>query len=75
MSYDYPCLGFNPIITFDANWKATSKTRAEYLRTIERNARASGAVTIAFDFEPFHAGRGSAGSRNYLYLDGHVDNF
>jgi prepilin-type processing-associated H-X9-DG protein/prepilin-type N-terminal cleavage/methylation domain-containing protein len=76
LSYDYPSLrGWNPIILFDANNRAIAKTRAEYLRNRQGVARPSGEVVIAFDFEPFHAARGSAGSRNYLYLDGHVENY
>lgn len=77
LSYDYPS---NRVITYvlDNSGKATKvrgKTRAEFLKRRDGTPRPSGEVTIAFDFEPFHAARGSAGSRNYLYLDGHVDNF
>jgi len=45
------------------------KTRVELL-----NNRPSGEVYIVYDFEPVHAPPESIGSRNYLYLDGHVDN-
>jgi prepilin-type processing-associated H-X9-DG protein len=30
-------------------------------------------VWIVYDFEPFHGSKGEDGSRNFLYLDGHVD--
>jgi prepilin-type processing-associated H-X9-DG protein len=78
LSYDYPA---NRVITYsglDSNGNPINvrgKTRAEYLRRRDGAPRPSGEVTILYDFEPFHAARGSAGSRNYLYLDGHVENF
>jgi prepilin-type N-terminal cleavage/methylation domain-containing protein/prepilin-type processing-associated H-X9-DG protein len=76
LSYDYPSLrgilGNRAIFTFDL--KAT-KTRAEYLKGRDGAARSSGTVTILYDFEPFHSRPMSMGSRNYYYLDGHVDNF
>jgi prepilin-type N-terminal cleavage/methylation domain-containing protein/prepilin-type processing-associated H-X9-DG protein len=81
LSYDYPSLrGFNPIILWDPSTnQAIAKTRAEYLGKYHhndtRNPAASGEVVILFDFEPFHAPRGSVGSRNWLYLDGHVENY
>lgn len=80
LSYDYPSLrGFNPIMTWDPITNgAISKTRAEYLGRYhfdpKRNPAASSEVVILFDFEPFHAAPMSIGSRNFLYLDGHVDN-
>jgi prepilin-type N-terminal cleavage/methylation domain-containing protein/prepilin-type processing-associated H-X9-DG protein len=70
LSYDYPSL--RGIFNMDLK---TTKTRAEYLRRRDGTPRPSGQVTILFDFEPFHASRGSPGSRNWLYLDGHVENF
>jgi prepilin-type N-terminal cleavage/methylation domain-containing protein/prepilin-type processing-associated H-X9-DG protein len=77
LSYDYPSLrgGNRAIVTLDASNGAIAKTRVEYLKDREGTARASGTVTILYDFEPFHARPMSLGSRNYLYLDGHVDNF
>ena len=29
-------------------------------------------ISIMYDFEPFHGKKGNSGSRNYLFLDGHV---
>lgn len=81
LSYDYPSLrGFNPIMSWDpATNRAITKTRVEllgkYYHNSQRNPAASGDVVILFDFEPFHASRGSVGSRNYLYLDGHTVNY
>jgi prepilin-type N-terminal cleavage/methylation domain-containing protein/prepilin-type processing-associated H-X9-DG protein len=82
LSYDYPSLGgpatrggSGAPVTLDANNKAVPKTRAQYLRNRDGDARASGTVTILYDFEPFHARPKSVGSRNYLYLDGHVENY
>jgi prepilin-type N-terminal cleavage/methylation domain-containing protein/prepilin-type processing-associated H-X9-DG protein len=77
LSYDYPS-GRAVVYLLDSNNNPTrvhGKTRVEFLRRLDGTERPSGQVTIAFDFEPFHAGRGSVGSRNYLYLDGHVDNY
>jgi prepilin-type N-terminal cleavage/methylation domain-containing protein/prepilin-type processing-associated H-X9-DG protein len=76
-SYDYPS---SRVITYtlDASGNPVNvrgKTRAEFLRRRDGSPRPSSETTICFDFEPFHAARGSAGSRNYLYLDGHVENF
>jgi prepilin-type processing-associated H-X9-DG protein len=82
LSYDYPSLRpfHNPILSWDAaTGRAIAKTRAEllgkYHHNDARNPAASGEVVILFDFEPFHAPRGSVGSRNWLYLDGHVENY
>jgi prepilin-type N-terminal cleavage/methylation domain-containing protein/prepilin-type processing-associated H-X9-DG protein len=76
LSYDYPSIsGWNPIIVFDAKCNAVAKTRAEFLRNRRGEPRPSGQVRVAFDFEAFHAKPGTLGSRNFLYLDGHVDNF
>jgi prepilin-type N-terminal cleavage/methylation domain-containing protein/prepilin-type processing-associated H-X9-DG protein len=85
LSYDYPAFSppWNPILEVDpsTNKVKSSKTRAEYLRNLRTGSpdygseRPSSEVRIAFDFEPFHALPMSVGSRNYLYLDGHVDNF
>lgn len=36
-------------------------------------ARGSGSVWVVFDFEAFHGAPGENGSRNFAYLDGHVD--
>ena len=87
LSYEYDAFSpsSHPIITYNLDSSgnfinATAKTRVEYLSKYhhhhpERNPVASGVVQIVFDFGPFHASPGSRGSRNYLYLDGHVDNY
>jgi len=36
--------------------------------------RASTSIWIVFDFAPFHATKNTVGSRNFLFLDGHVGN-
>jgi prepilin-type N-terminal cleavage/methylation domain-containing protein/prepilin-type processing-associated H-X9-DG protein len=81
LSYEYPAFGtmmIPPIVEFTSG-KATSKTRTEYLQNYshhpERNPCPSGQAPILYDFEYFHAPPMSVGSRNYLYLDGHVDNY
>jgi prepilin-type N-terminal cleavage/methylation domain-containing protein/prepilin-type processing-associated H-X9-DG protein len=54
--------------------KYAGKTRAEVLRSKSGKPLASGTILIMYDYEWFHGPRGeSAGSQNYLYLDGHVD--
>ena len=40
---------------------------------IKYNELSSMRVFIANDFQPFHGPKGDNGSRNWLYLDGHVD--
>jgi prepilin-type N-terminal cleavage/methylation domain-containing protein/prepilin-type processing-associated H-X9-DG protein len=40
---------------------------------IKYNELSSTRVFIANDFQPFHGPKGDDGSRNWLYLDGHVD--
>jgi prepilin-type N-terminal cleavage/methylation domain-containing protein/prepilin-type processing-associated H-X9-DG protein len=40
---------------------------------IKYNERGSTLVWIVNDYEPFHGSPGENGSRNFLYLDGHVD--
>ena len=54
--------------------KYVGKTRTEVLRAKSGKPLSSGTVLIMYDYEWFHGPRGeSAGSQNYLYLDGHVD--
>lgn len=40
---------------------------------IRETDRSSTRVYIVNDFQPFHGPKGDDGSRNWLYLDGHVD--
>jgi len=51
---------------YDAT-RLAGKTRAELTET-----RPSSSIWVAYDFDAFHGDRRSTGSRNYLYLDGHV---
>lgn len=54
--------------------RAANKTRQQILlRDNENEPRSSTAVWIVFDCDPFHGSPGEDGSRNFLYLDGHVD--
>jgi prepilin-type N-terminal cleavage/methylation domain-containing protein/prepilin-type processing-associated H-X9-DG protein len=48
--------------------RAANKTRTQYL-----DGRKSTDVWIIYDFDPVHAPAGAVGSRNFLYVDGHVD--
>ena len=48
--------------------RAANKTRVEFL-----NNRPSSQIWIVYDFDAFHGPRETPGSRNFLYLDGHVD--
>jgi prepilin-type N-terminal cleavage/methylation domain-containing protein/prepilin-type processing-associated H-X9-DG protein len=59
------------------NLRAANKTR-EQVRIVQwgpgkGDQRSSSRVWIVNDFEPFHGSEGDDGSRNFLYLDGHVD--
>jgi prepilin-type N-terminal cleavage/methylation domain-containing protein/prepilin-type processing-associated H-X9-DG protein len=73
LSYEYP----NEQATEFVGGKPRGKTRVEYLKSTRsrllQTARASSAVWIVYDFDPVHGRPGLMGSRNFLYLDGHVD--
>jgi prepilin-type N-terminal cleavage/methylation domain-containing protein/prepilin-type processing-associated H-X9-DG protein len=60
LSYEYPSLQF------------AGKTRPEVLDT-RFGVVGTGEVWIVYDFDSFHGSPGENGSRNYAYLDGHVD--
>jgi prepilin-type processing-associated H-X9-DG protein len=40
---------------------------------VKYNEQSSPRVFIVVDYQPFHGSRGENGSRNFAYLDGHVD--
>jgi prepilin-type N-terminal cleavage/methylation domain-containing protein/prepilin-type processing-associated H-X9-DG protein len=61
LSYEYPASRF------------AGKTREQVRISRRGNERSSSRVWIVYDFEPFHGPEGEDGSRNFLYLDGHVD--
>ena len=60
LSYEYPSI------------RLGGKTRQEVLNT-RFGQLGSHEAWIVYDFAPFHGRAGQSGSRNYLYLDGHVD--
>ena len=60
ISYDYPSLFM------------AGKTRQEVLNS-RFGQQGSGKIWIVFDFGAFHGSPGEDGSRNFVYLDGHVD--
>jgi prepilin-type N-terminal cleavage/methylation domain-containing protein/prepilin-type processing-associated H-X9-DG protein len=60
-SYEYP------------SGRLEGKTRQQVLERRSGETRGSGEVWIVYDFESFHGRPGDNGSRNFLYLDGHVD--
>ena len=60
-SYEYP------------SFRLEGKTRQQVLQRRSGETRGSGEVWIVYDFESFHGSPGQDGSRNFLYLDGHVD--
>jgi prepilin-type processing-associated H-X9-DG protein len=61
LSYEYPASRF------------ANKTREQVRISRRGNERSSSRVWIVYDFEPFHGPEDEDGSRNFLYLDGHVD--
>ncbi len=61
LSYEYPSL------------KLANKTREQVRMGRSGNEQSSTRVFIVYDFQPFHGSAGDDGSRNWLYLDGHVD--
>jgi prepilin-type N-terminal cleavage/methylation domain-containing protein/prepilin-type processing-associated H-X9-DG protein len=52
--------------------RAAKKTR-DQIRTRRGEERSSTIVWIVNDFDSFHGPPGEDGSRNFVYLDGHVD--
>ena len=60
ISYDYPSIVL------------AGRTRQDVLDT-RFGQRGSGEVWIVYDFGSFHGPKEQDGSRNYVYLDGHVD--
>ena len=56
-----------------ARRRAAGKTRPDVLTTSQNERRSSTKVWIVFDADPYHGSPGEDGSRNFLYLDGHVD--
>ena len=60
LSYEYP------------SFRLGGKTRQEVLNT-RIGELGSGKVWIVYDYSAFHGPAGDNGSRNFLYLDGHVD--
>ncbi len=50
-----------------------NKTRPQILASRDGSQRSSTRVWIINDFSAVHGSPGEDGSRNYLYLDGHVD--
>ena len=63
LSYEYPAI------------KLANKTRQEIMRGSRGSTQSSSTIWVAFDFEEFHGSKGSNGSRNFLYLDGHVSGY
>jgi prepilin-type N-terminal cleavage/methylation domain-containing protein/prepilin-type processing-associated H-X9-DG protein len=61
LSYDYPSLAFQ------------GRCRPEVVDDPRLGFSGSKTVWIVFDFDPFHGSPGDDGSRNFAYLDGHVD--
>lgn len=62
-SYEYP------------SFRLEGKTRRQALqRRFTGESVGTHRLWIVYDFESFHGSPGEDGSRNFLYLDGHVDN-
>lgn len=60
-SYEYP------------SYRLEGRTRQEVLESRRGETRGTGEVWVFYDYESFHGSPGANGSRNFLYLDGHVD--
>jgi prepilin-type processing-associated H-X9-DG protein len=61
LSYEYPAP------------RLAKKTREQVRISRRGDERSSTRVWIVYDFESVHGPEGEDGSRNFLYLDGHVD--
>jgi prepilin-type processing-associated H-X9-DG protein len=55
------------------NLRLANKTREQVRLGRSGDERSSSRVYIVNDFDPFHGTKGEDGSRNFLYMDGHVD--
>jgi prepilin-type N-terminal cleavage/methylation domain-containing protein/prepilin-type processing-associated H-X9-DG protein len=55
------------------NSRLANKTREQVRKTSSGEEASSSRVWVVFDFQPFHGSPGDDGSRNFVYLDGHVD--
>lgn len=55
------------------NLRFANKTREQARLGWSGEERSSSRVIVVNDFEPFHGPKGEDGSRNFLYMDGHVD--
>ena len=59
-------------LSYEYESKFAGKTRQEVLDRRD-GQRGSGEVWVVYDFNAFHGSPGQDGSRNFVYLDGHVD--
>jgi prepilin-type N-terminal cleavage/methylation domain-containing protein/prepilin-type processing-associated H-X9-DG protein len=55
------------------NTRFANKTREQARLGWSGTERSTSRVYVVNDFEPFHGSEGEDGSRNFLYMDGHVD--
>jgi prepilin-type N-terminal cleavage/methylation domain-containing protein/prepilin-type processing-associated H-X9-DG protein len=56
-----------------ANSTLAGFTRPQVLRIGDKSPRKSSTVQVAYDYEAFHGPEGSAGARNVVFLDCHVE--
>jgi prepilin-type processing-associated H-X9-DG protein len=69
LSYEYPDTDL-------CGWDFKGRTRQQVLADRSGNInKGTKDVWIAYDFHTFHGPNGQAGSRNYVYLDGHAQSF
>jgi prepilin-type N-terminal cleavage/methylation domain-containing protein/prepilin-type processing-associated H-X9-DG protein len=59
-------------LSYEYESKYAGKTRQDVLDRRD-GQRGSGEVWVVYDFNAFHGSPGEDGSRNFVYLDGHVD--
>ncbi len=55
------------------NSRLANKTREQFAKSGSGDETSSSRVWVVYDFQPFHGSEGQNGSRNFVYLDGHVD--
>jgi prepilin-type N-terminal cleavage/methylation domain-containing protein/prepilin-type processing-associated H-X9-DG protein len=56
-----------------ANTTLAGFTRPQVLQPAGKTPRKSSTVVVAYDYESFHGPEGSAGARNIVFLDCHVE--
>jgi len=72
LSYEYPQSQLAPWDSTTSSYKPKTRQQA-LLSRHDSEPRSSSRVWVSYDYLDFHGPSGENGSRNYIYIDGHVD--